>query len=124
MFFSRNKTADITKGSAAEARAEAFLLQQGLVKRAQNYRCKLGEIDLIMLHGDTLVFIEVRLRSHREFANAAESVTISKQRKIIRTAQYYLQEHQLTDGINCRFDVVAFNGQANPDWIKDAFAAY
>jgi putative endonuclease len=111
-------------GAQAENRAEAWLLQQGLVKRAKNYRCKLGEIDLIMMHDDTLVFIEVRLRSHRQFANAAESVTINKQQKIIKTAQYFLQEHQLTDKVNCRFDVIAFSDNGDPDWIKNAFSAF
>ena len=111
-----------TPGAQAEARAEAFLLARGLVKRAQNYRCKLGEIDLIMQHDDTLVFIEVRLRTHQAFANAAESVTIRKQQKIIKTAQYYLQQHHLTDKANCRFDVIAFSDNNDPEWIKDAFS--
>ncbi len=109
-------------GADAETKAEAFLVNQGLVKRERNYRCKLGEIDLIMQHKDTLVFVEVRLRSHRDFANAAESVTIRKQHKIINTAHYYLQQHQLTDKANCRFDVVAFSNNGEPDWIKDAFS--
>lgn len=120
MFF---KTSPAQTGARAEARAEAFLLQRGLVKREQNYRCKLGEIDLIMQHGEILVFIEVRLRTHQAFANAAESVTIRKQQKIIKTARYYLQQHQLTDKANCRFDVIAFSDNGEPEWIKDAFSA-
>lgn len=134
MFFKRSKpsgdkekTSPETKenaGAQAESRAETWLVQQGLVKRAKNYRCKLGEIDLIMMHADTLVFIEVRLRSHRQFANAAESVTIGKQQKIIKTAQYYLQEHQLTDKVNCRFDVIAFSNNGDPEWIKNAFSVF
>lgn len=122
MFFRR--TAAESTGSQAEQRAAAFLQQQGLVMRAKNYRCKTGEIDLIMQQGETLVFIEVRLRSHRQFANAAESVTFAKQRKIIKTAQFYLQQHQLTDKINCRFDVIAFGEDTVPEWIKNAFCAY
>jgi putative endonuclease len=123
-FNSKNVQAspDKTAGALAEARAEAFLQQQGLVKCAKNYRCKLGEIDLIMQHDDTLVFIEVRLRTHTGFANAAESVTIRKQQKIIKTAQYYLQQYQLTDKANCRFDVIAFSDNGAPEWIKDAFS--
>jgi putative endonuclease len=121
VFFS--KPTPPTAGALAEARAETFLVQQGLVKRAHNYRCKLGEIDLIMQHDTSLVFIEVRLRSHTAFANAAESVTRRKQQKIIKTAQYYLQQHQLTDSVNCRFDVIAFGHNGQPEWIKDAFTA-
>lgn len=112
-------------GALAEASAETFLLRQGLVKRAKNYRCKLGEIDLIMQHDTAhetiLVFVEVRLRSHTGFANAAESVTYRKQQKIIKTAQYYLQQNHLTNTANCRFDVIAFSDNGNPEWIKDAF---
>lgn len=123
MFFKTKKTDTLTSGALMETRAEAFLIAQGLVKHAKNYRCKLGEIDLIMQHQDTLVFVEVRLRSHRQFAHAAESVTPAKQQKIIKTAQYYLQQHQLTDKVNCRFDVIAFAENAQPEWIKDAFSA-
>ena len=113
------------KGADAEARAEHYLQQQGLLTRDRNYRTKQGEIDLIMAQGEDIVFVEVRLRSHRQFANAAESVTISKQKKIIKAAQYYLQQHQLTEKANCRFDVIAFSDDhSNPEWIKNAFSAY
>jgi putative endonuclease len=122
MFFTPKISPEKTPGALAEARAELFLVQRGLVKVAQNYRCKLGEIDLIMQHKDTLVFIEVRLRTHGAFASAAESVTIRKQQKIINTARYYLQQHQLTDKANCRFDVIAFSDNNDPEWIKNAFS--
>ena len=123
MFF-KNKTSstpDKNSGAQAELRAEKFLQKQGLITQAKNYRCKAGEIDLIMKQCDELVFVEVRLRSHRQFANAAESVTITKQQKIIKAAQHYLQEHQLTDTANCRFDVVAFSDKSEPEWIQNAF---
>jgi len=132
MFFKRCGTSppptppkNANKGADAEARAEHYLQQQGLITRDRNYRTKQGEIDLIMAQGEDIIFVEVRLRSHRQFANAAESVTISKQKKIIKTAQYYLQEHQLTEKANCRFDVIAFSDDhSNPEWIKNAFSAY
>ena len=127
MFFSKKAPSEpvpnkLSSGDLAEARAETFLLQQGLVKRAKNYRCKVGEIDLIMQHDNTIVFVEVRLRTHTGFANAAESVNYRKQQKIIKTAQYYLQQYGLTDKANCRFDVIAFSDNDNPEWIKDAFS--
>jgi putative endonuclease len=112
---------DPNVGAQAEQAAEHFLHKQGLKTVAKNYRCKLGEIDLIMAQHDELIFVEVRLRRHSQFANAAESVTITKQHKIIKAAQYYLQEHQLTDKINCRFDVIAFGKNNEPEWIKNAF---
>ena len=114
-----------TVGTQAETLAEHFLQQQGLTTREKNYRCKLGEIDLIMTHNNELVFVEVRLRNHRQFANAAESVTIRKQTKIIKAAQCYLQQHHLTNTAHCRFDVIAFSDiNSAPEWIKSAFSAY
>lgn len=115
----------LTAGAQAEARAEEFLHQQGLTTQVKNYRCKLGEIDLIMMYNNELIFVEVRLRSHGQFANAAESVTIRKQTKIIKAAQRYLQEMQLTEIANCRFDVIAFSDNfSSPEWIKNAFSAF
>lgn len=112
-------------GGAAELRAEQFLQRQGLVTRSKNYRSKQGEIDLVMMHRDEIIFVEVRLRNHRQFATAAESVTPGKQRKIIQTAQCYLQQHQLTEKANCRFDVIAFSdNHSDPEWIQNAFSAY
>jgi putative endonuclease len=125
-------TNTIAIGAAAEAQAEAFLIQQGLVTRTRNYRCKLGEIDLIMLHKTlrgntaetTLVFVEVRLRTNKRFAPALETVDYRKQQKIIKTAMRFLQEQKLYDKIRCRFDVIALDqtGTAPPiQWIQNAF---
>lgn len=113
-----------SSGTATETRAEQFLQQQGLVTLTKNYRSKLGEIDLIMMQNDEIIFVEVRLRSHRQFASAAESVSSGKQRKIIQTAHCYLQQHQLTEKANCRFDVIAFSdSHSDPEWIQNAFSA-
>lgn len=121
----------IAIGAAAEAQAEAFLIQQGLVTRTRNYRCKLGEIDLIMLHktagnttDTTLVFVEVRLRTNKRFAPALETVDYRKQRKIIKTAMRFLQEQKLYDKIRCRFDVIALDQTGTApaiQWIQNAF---
>lgn len=115
----------LTSGEQAEQHAEAYLLQQGLTTLVKNYHCKMGEIDLIMLQGDTLVFVEVRMRTNRHFLSAAESVTPTKQQKIIRAAQHFLQEKNLFDKYICRFDVVAFNTNEphTAEWICDAFSA-
>lgn len=125
-----NACSTIAIGANAEAQAEAFLHAQGLVTRTKNYRCKLGEIDLIMLqktaYGTTFVFVEVRLRTNKRFAPAVETVDYRKQQKIIRTASRFLQEHKLFDKVACRFDVVALDqtGTAPPiQWIQNAFGA-
>lgn len=124
----------IALGAQAEAQAEAFLVQQGLVTRMRNYRCKLGEIDLIMLHKQlrgtqaltTLVFVEVRLRTNKRFAPALETVDYRKQQKIIKTATRFLQEQKLYDKVACRFDVVALDQTGTApalQWIQNAFGA-
>jgi putative endonuclease len=117
------KSLTSSQGASAEALAEQFLTQQGLRMRTRNYRCRLGEIDLIMQDGATLVFVEVRLRTNTRFCSAAESVDSRKQQKLLRAAQFYLQQHRLTESAPCRFDVVAFTGSnAPPEWIQNAFA--
>jgi putative endonuclease len=106
-------------GQTAEARAEAFLTKQGLTPLARNWRCRFGEIDLIMQDGATRVFVEVRLRSRNDFGGAAASVTPTKQRKLLAAARQYLSGLQTLPP--CRFDVVALDGSSAPDWIKNAF---
>lgn len=125
-----NLQTSISIGAQAEAQAETFLQQQGLTTHTKNYRCKLGEIDLIMQHktaqGTCLVFVEVRLRTNKRFAPALATVDYRKQQKILRAATRFLQEQRLFDKIACRFDVIALDqtGTAPPiQWIQNAFGA-
>ncbi len=108
------------QGLAAEKAAALFLQQQGLSLLAQNYSCRYGEIDLIMRESKTLVFVEVRLRTHREFTSAADSIDQRKQQKLIRVAQFYLQSHDLN--MPCRFDAILFDNSKyqSPNWIRNA----
>lgn len=106
-------------GQSAEARAEAFLVKQGLALVARNWHCRFGEIDLIMQDGATRVFVEVRLRTRSDFGGAAASVTPAKQRKLLAAARQYLSALQTLPP--CRFDVVALDGSGAPDWIRNAF---
>ena len=106
-------------GQSAEARAEAFLKTRGLTLVARNWRCRFGEIDLVMQDDSTLVFIEVRLRSRSDFGGAAASVTPVKQRKLLAAARQYLATLKTLPP--CRFDVVALSGDAAPEWIRNAF---
>jgi putative endonuclease len=107
-------------GSAAEQLASEYLQRNGLRLIESNFRCRFGEIDLIMHDGATLVFVEVRLRSSQNFGGAAASVTSAKQGRITRAAQIYLQ--QQSREMACRFDVVLLDGERNIEWIKNAFA--
>jgi putative endonuclease len=109
-----------SKGVIAEKKALTYLLEQGLTLVHQNYYCRFGEIDLIMLEQETLVFIEVRYRKNSDFGGALASINQSKQRKIIKTANHYLM--QLTSEPYCRFDAIALNETDKaPLWVKDAF---
>jgi putative endonuclease len=98
------------------------LLQQGCQLVARNFRCRGGEIDLIVRQGKVLIFIEVRLRSSRGYASSLESITLQKQRRIIRCAQYFLLCHPQWNDYNTRFDVVALDKlSGEPDWVQSAF---
>lgn len=113
-------------GDRAEEIANNYLQKQGLKLIGKNYRCRLGEIDLIMQDKDTLVFVEVRCRKSNLFGGAAGSVTFHKQTKLIRAAQLYLQQQKQLAKLVCRFDVVAITSQgpsAQVEWIKHAFMA-
>lgn len=106
------------EGAAAEERALAYLEQQGLVPVGRNFRCKGGEIDLVMQAGETLVFVEVRKRSSARFGGAAASVTARKQERLIRAAQFYLQRYRFPPA--CRFDVIAIEDE-RIEWLRNAF---
>lgn len=106
-------------GTDKEIRARAFLESQGLRLVASNFRCRVGEIDLIMHDADTLVFVEVRFRASMRFGGALVSVDMAKQRRLIATAGYFLQQRSLN--LPCRFDILAFGGGERIDWIRDAF---
>ena len=106
-------------GKFAENRAEKMLAAAGLRTLHRNYRCRQGEIDIIAQDGDTLVFVEVRSRSRRDYGSAAESITAAKQRRIIAAARHYLST--LPRMPACRFDAVVLDGEDEPVWIKSAF---
>ncbi len=107
------------KGNDAEALAADFLTRSGLVLVDTKFRCKGGEIDLIMKDGEQLVFVEVRYRKGTRFGTAVESVDRRKQRKLTLAAQYYLQSNEAD--LPCRFDVVGISGNGAVEWVRDAF---
>jgi len=110
-------------GNRAELLASQFLEQRGLQPLHKNFRCRRGEIDLIMRDRDSLVFIEVRYRRHRHYGGAAGSVTGAKCRRITHCARYYLKRYQASEQA-IRFDVIAIEGTGNElqiEWLRDAF---
>ena len=112
------------RGAGVEAAARIHLLRAGLTEVAANAGYRLGELDLVMRDGDTLVFVEVRYRASADYGGGAESVDRGKRRKIARAAQLFLLQHPALAEDYCRFDVVEASGDPEaPDftWHRDAF---
>lgn len=111
-------------GTEAEDAALAYLKRAGLKLLQRNYRCKAGEIDLVMLDGSTLVLVEVRYRSTEQFGGAAASVTFWKQRRVINAARHLLATRRDLRRYPARFDVIAISAlRREVQWIKSAFVA-
>ena len=103
-----------------------FLHRHGVATVARNIRCRRGEIDLVCLDGDILVFVEVRLRSDDRFGGAAESITPEKRQRIISAARWWLKGlgHTHTNRV-CRFDALLLSqlDESRITWVRDAFTA-
>lgn len=112
-------------GQAAEDHALEHLRGQGLRLLARNWRCKGGELDLVMLDADTVVFVEVRYRLHAGFGGALGSIDGRKQKRLTLAANLFLQSEPRWAQKPCRFDVVALQGQGHAgqplQWLKNAF---
>lgn len=110
-----------TSGYDAEGAAVEFLHARGVRIIARNVRSKGGEIDIVGTDRDTLIFVEVRLRQHKSFGSAADSVTVTKQRRIANAARYFLLRHPALADKPCRFDCVLMDAPGNFEWLRDAF---
>ena len=117
------KPAHLTKGETGEKLAERFLRKQGLVVVATNFNSRFGEIDIICRDNKELIFVEVRFRSNQNYGSAAETVSIHKQRKVTKAAQYFLQQNPNLCQLYMRFDVIGVDALENIEWIKGAFQA-
>jgi putative endonuclease len=112
-------------GAEFEKSAESHLRKQGLQTICRNYRCRFGEIDLIMADGEFIVFVEVRYRRNNSYGNPLESITASKKKRIIRTATHFLHSKRGLEDRPCRFDAVGISCADQNimfDWIKNAFS--
>lgn len=113
------------KGQLAENIAGNYLKQQGLTTVKSNFFSRRGEIDLIMRDNEYLVFIEVRYRKQSNYGHPLETITYSKQQKILKTIQYFLLKHPQLNSLPCRIDAVAISGADGRtgekiEWIKNA----
>lgn len=112
------------RGARWEDKAAEYLETKGHRILCRNYRCRSGEIDIIAMDESEVVFTEVKYRSDSSYGTAAEAVGIQKQRTIRRVAEYYLVTTFHRDDIQCRFDVIGFDGKENGyeiTHIKNAF---
>jgi putative endonuclease len=111
-------------GPQAESWAAEYLTARGLRLIERNYRCRSGEIDLVMAESGTVVFVEVRYRSSSRYGGALESVDRHKCRRLLAAAQHYMVERRVKGAV--RLDVVAVSpGTAGPEaeWIRNAIEA-
>lgn len=118
-----NKRNNKKTGNLGEEMAAAFLKNAGYIILEQNYRTRIGEIDIIARFGDLLAFIEVKTRQGIQFGRPAAAVDYRKQQKIINVARYYMQ-YKNTAGLHCRFDVIEVlggGGSWTVNHIKGAF---
>jgi len=113
------------KGVHYEDEALAFLQNKGLLLMTRNYRCNMGELDLVLLDGEILVFAEVRFRASASFGGPLGSITWSKQKRIRNAALHFLICHKQYKDLACRFDVLGVQtdtkGQTAIQWIRAAF---
>lgn len=123
-------------GAWAEHQACILLKSKGFEILQQNYHSRFGEIDLIIRREQDLIFIEVKARSRTKYGQANEVVSLSKQKKIVKTAMMYLSKHPEMNDFYCRFDVICFDFQQqfaktiqhdfshfyyDLNWIENAF---
>ena len=94
-------------GSHFEALAAAYLRARGCRFVAKNFLARAGEIDLIVLDQETIVFVEVKYRTSSDFGHPSELVTLQKQKKVIKTAQLFLQKNPKYAILDARFDVIS-----------------
>lgn len=116
------------KGLHYESMAKSYLEQKGLTLLKQNYHCRFGEIDLIMLQQNILCFIEVKYRKSMKYGGAISSIPPQKQKKIVKAAQCYIAENKRFSQHPMRFDALLVQQQDNRrdtcvNWIQNAFYA-
>jgi putative endonuclease len=113
------------KGHHWENEASTYLRAQGLSVIARGYRCRQGELDIVLSDGSSLVVCEVRARSSRALVSAKESVDRRKRARILQATRHFLMRHPQYHDRSLRFDVIAIDAidTANPriEWIKSAF---
>lgn len=110
----------LAKGKQAEQDATAYLQHNGVRILHKNYRCKGGEIDIIAQDRKMLLFVEVRSRTSTLFGSAIETITLHKQKRIVKAARHYLGKYSSSTIPPCRFDAIVIDNHTLK-WEKDCF---
>ncbi len=116
--------APLAKGQEVEKACRSFLISQKINIIAGNFRSKYGEIDLIGTEKNTLIFFEVRYRKKNSYGSPVESVTLTKQQRIYKTALFFIMKHPDFHYYSYRFDIIGaspYNGELIFNWQKNAF---
>jgi len=121
----KNQETTTISGAKWEKYAEQYLTQQGLTAFSKNFHSRQGEIDLVMNDDGTIVFVEVKYRKSGHFGGAIATITDTKRKKLTKTAKVFLHQHGFNEyNTDCRFDVIAIEGESsspNVTWLKNAF---
>ncbi len=107
-------------GKAYEQTAAAYLKDNGFRILERNFRCRQGEVDIIGIHQECLVFVEVKYRKNQRTGSPEEAVNYQKQIRICRTSDYYRTIHPRYGSRQVRYDVVAICGE-HLRWYQNAF---
>ena len=116
-----HKIAVLAEGQLAETQALRLLERHGLILVTRNHRCRCGEIDLIMAHGNTAVVVEVRLRNNSRHGSALESISTHKRARVSRCAKLWWVQQGQRKFKHLRFDVVALENGTEPQWVQNAW---
>lgn len=108
-------------GGAAEEAAVLFLKEKDIRILERNFRSYHGEIDIIALEQQTILVVEVKMRSYKDCGTAAEAVDFRKQKRICYTFDYYRMKRNLTENTAVRFDVIEVDRNFQCHWIQNAF---
>ncbi|MCR5309899.1 MAG: YraN family protein [Lachnospiraceae bacterium] len=110
-------------GSVAESMAVEYLKKKGVVILDRNFYSRSGEIDIVGIDGEYLVFFEVKYREGDSCGDPGEAVTPAKIKRIIKAARFYMLKNGISEDSFIRFDVIAMT-QETVNWIKNAFEAF
>lgn len=111
-------------GNLYEDIAADYLKDNGFEILERNYKCKIGEIDIIALKDNIIRFIEIKYRKNSDYGYPIQAISKKKQIKIMKTAQWFIAERKISEDFGCSFDVISIQGSGGPNNIQYYFNCY